>query len=253
MTLFAQRRGGDGDAVVFLHGFGGSHEVWHGVLSHLPGETHTIVYDLPGHAGSSGFPDAGPPKRTAMAILDDLSRSGVERAHVVGHSMGGAVAALCALLAPERVSGLTLLAPGGFGPEINHRLLTRFAAATTPAELEPCMEAMFGYLGPVAGGAIEAVERARAQPGQGAILQRIATGLVRDGRQGTLPLDAIAALGIPVSVAWGELDNVLPFRHARAMPPAFKAHLFPDLGHMLPDEAPEAMAAIVRADARLAT
>lgn len=251
MALFAQRRGGEGNAVVFLHGFGGSHEVWQGVLSHLPETTHTIAYDLPGHAGSSEFPEAGSPKRAAMVILEDLAGKGINRTHIVGHSMGGAIAALCALLAPERVSGLTLLAPGGFGPEINHRLLTRFANAATRTEIEPCLEAMFGYLGPVAEGAVDAVLRARARPGQEAILQKIAAGLARDGRQGELPLDAVAALGLPVSVAWGELDNVLPYRHVRRMPAAFRLHPFADLGHMLPDEAPRDMAAIIAEGASL--
>jgi pimeloyl-ACP methyl ester carboxylesterase len=246
MTLFAQRRGGGAEAVVFLHGFGSSHEVWHRVIANLAQAPHVIAYDLPGHAGSSDFPDAGPPKRAATAILEDLAAYGVARAHFVGHSMGGAVAALCALLDPARAARLTLMAPGGFGPEINHRLLTRYAAATTGETLAPCLEAMFGYLAPVPDGAIASALRTRERPGQSATLQRIAAGLARDGRQGTLPLDALAALDLPVTVAWGELDAVLPCRHSLAMPARFESRLFPNLGHMLPEEAPEAMAAIVR-------
>lgn len=249
MTLFAQRRGSGTSAIVLLHGFGSSHRVWTRMLEHLADEPHVVAYDLPGHAGSSDLPEAGPPKRAASAILEDLSQHGVERAHIVGHSMGGAVAAICALLEPARVAGLTLLAPGGFGPEINHRLLMRFAGATSADDVLPCLEAMFGYLAPVPNGAAEAALATRAKPGQRELLQRIGTGLARDGRQGTLPLDAVAALDIPVSVVWGSLDNVLPVRHIDTMPARFMAHRYPDLGHMLPEEDPVAMADIVRKDA----
>lgn len=253
MALFARRQGAGQNAVVFLHGFAGHHGAWHGVMDHMPDPAHLIAYDLPGHAASSDFPDAGPPKRAAMAILSDLEDRRVNRAHIVGHSMGGAVAALCALIEPARVSGLTLLAPGGFGPEINHRLLTRYAAAETEAELRPCLEGLFGYLAPVPDGVSEATLAARAAAGQNAILQRIAAGLARDGKQGMLPLDALAAVDIPISVVWGEIDNVLPVRHAHNMPARFQRNIFPHLGHMLPEEAPEAIAALIAKDAGLAT
>ena len=249
MTLFAQRRGEGSAALVLLHGFGGSHAVWRRMLEHLGHAPHVIAYDLPGYGGSADFPDAGPPKRAASAILQDLRESGVERAHLVGHSMGGAVAAICALLEPQRVAGLTLLAPGGFGPEINRRLLMRFAAAESADAVLACLESMFGYLAPVPDGAVTAALEARAQPGRRDLLQRMGADLVRDGRQGMLPLDTIAGLGIATSVVWGGLDNVLPARQLESMPGGFSAHRFADLGHMLPEEAPDAMARIVMQDA----
>ena len=249
MELFALRRAIGPRAVVFLHGFGGSHEAWTAVTERLPAALPIIAYDLPGHAGSGAFADAGSPRKAAQAVIDDLVRHGVTRAHLVGHSMGGAIAALCALTEPARVSGLTLMAPGGFGPEINHRLLTRFAAAATADEMEACLEGMYGYLSPLPDNAVAGALRTRALPGQLALLKRMAAGLAREGRQGTLPLDALDALGLPVSVIWGELDNVLPFRQTRAMPARFGRHCYADLGHMLPDEAPEEMAAIVATDA----
>ncbi len=56
---------------------------------------------------------------------------------------------------------------------------------------------------------------------------------------------------MPVSVVWGGLDNVLPARQAQGLPWRFAVHLFPDLGHMLPDEAPDEMLAIIRRTAVL--
>ena len=137
MALFVKETGkGDGAPVVLLHGFGGSHRAWTPIQQSLSAETRVLAYDLPGHGDSFGFPDAGPPKVAANAILADLDARGIASAHFAGHSMGGAIAALTALFQPQRVASLTLLSPGGFGPEINQRLLKRYAAAKDASK--PC-------------------------------------------------------------------------------------------------------------------
>ncbi|MGC3085787.1 alpha/beta fold hydrolase, partial [Enterococcus faecium] len=71
------------------------------------------------------------------------------RVHLVGHSMGGATAALVAVFAAEKVASLTLQAPGGFGPDINGRLLRHYAAARTHDALQLALEGMFGWRNPV--------------------------------------------------------------------------------------------------------
>ncbi len=56
--------------VVFLHGFGGEAAQWKPLFKAMPDVgARLIAYDLPGHAGSLGFPDAGPPKVAAMAVI----------------------------------------------------------------------------------------------------------------------------------------------------------------------------------------
>lgn len=253
MALFVKEWGTSGAVpVVLLHGFGGSHAVWAGIAERLGRETRALAYDLPGHGGSFDFPDAGPPKVAAGAILADLAARGIDRAHLVGHSMGGAISALMALIEPQRVASLTLLAPGGFGPEINQRLLIRYAAATDEAALEACLEAMFGWFSPVPAGLARTLLADRAAPGRREKLQAMAAGLARDGRQGMLPRDRLAALSIPAVVAWGGLDNLLPVRQAQELPAGFEARLYPDLGHMLPEEAPGEMIELIRGSAGLA-
>lgn len=247
MALFARKTGADsGELVVLLHGFGGTGRVWGDVEDDLERSFRILAYDLPGHGGSHAVPDAGPAKTAAVAILADLAARGEAHAHLVGHSMGGAIASLMAMLDAERVASLTLLAPGGYGPEINHRLLRRWAAASDEGAIRSSLEAMFGWYSPVPDEVVAAALDDRAQPGRVDTLVRIAEGLARDGRQGQLPLDRLSALHVPVSVAWGELDNVLPSRQMRGLPSGFAVHRFADLGHMLPEEAPGEMAAIVR-------
>ncbi len=252
MPLFVRATGQGPEPVVLFHGFGGTHAAWEPLVEDLASSAPVLAYDLPGHGESHDYPDAGPAKLAAQAVLADLAERGISRAHVAGHSMGGAVAALMGILEPGRVASLTLLSPGGFGPEINHRLLTRYAAAQDETTLLACLEAMYGWMSSVPEDVVRQSLAARAAPGQAETLVRIAQGLVRDGRQGQLPRDRLEALAMPVSVVWGELDNVLPVRRARGLPWQFGVHLFPDLGHMLPQEAPGECAAIIRRTAGLA-
>lgn len=252
MAFFVKETGkGEGVPVVLLHGFGASHEAWERVQEPLSAETRVLACDLPGHGGSFDYPQAGAPKVAANAVLAHLDARGIAAAHFVGHSMGGAVAALAAMFQPERVASLTLLAPGGFGPEINQRLLKRYAGAADEATLELCLEAMFGWFSPVPAGLAARLNAARAAPGRREELQRMAEGLARDGRQGMLPRDRLAAFPMPVTVVWGGLDNILPARHADGLPAHWSMRLFPDLGHMLPDEAPDEMLDIIRHSAGL--
>ena len=74
------------------------------------------------------------------ASLDAL---GIERAHLVGHSLGGAVAATLAAEHPERVASLTLIAPAGLGEEINGEFIDGFVAAESRRELKGVLERLF--------------------------------------------------------------------------------------------------------------
>lgn len=237
MKLHVHEDGTSGPVVVLLHGFGGNHLVWAGLQPMLARRARTMAYDLPGHGRSWAFPDAGPPRLAARAILEDLSQRGVARAHLVGHSMGGAVAMLAALLAPERVASATLLAPGGFGAQIDAGLLARFATAREAGEIRACLQAMHGPDSEVTEEEVEATLVSRPEPGQTVKLAEIAALITKGGRQGEIPRAMMAQLALPVSVVWGTADKVLPVTHAHDLPPRFALHLVPGCGHMIPQEA----------------
>ena len=94
-------------AVLLLHGQPGSARDWASVQARLDGTT-TIAIDRPGWDGSSRPTDLS---GNALAARDVLDRCGIERATIVGHSLGAAVAVLLAVLHPERVAALVLVAP----------------------------------------------------------------------------------------------------------------------------------------------
>jgi pimeloyl-ACP methyl ester carboxylesterase len=241
--------GDGGPVIVLLHGFAGHHEAWRPVQQALAVKARVLAYDLPGHGKSLTWPGAVTSKAASRAILADLAARGIERFHLAGHSMGGAIATLMALTEPSHLRSLTLFAPGGFGEEINIRLLRRYAAAKTIEELQACLEAMTGWTHPVDAEAVRAIAAMREAPGQTEKLAEIAASLARGGRQGVFAHDRLAGLPMPVSVAWGLLDPVLPVRQADGLPAHFALHFAPGAGHMLPEEVPELVAALIRRNA----
>ena len=114
---------GDGPAVLFLHGFPDTGEVWrHQVPPLAQAGFRVIVPDLRGRGRSERPADVGAyalPELVADAtgILDALA---VERAHVVGHDWGAALAWVIAALAPQRVNRLVVMSvgfPGAIRPD----------------------------------------------------------------------------------------------------------------------------------------
>lgn len=128
--------------VVLLHGFGGHGQSWQPVLDVLAGQCRTIAFDLPGHGGSLDYPGFGSPRTAALAVLAELRLGGIDKAHIAGHSMGGAAAVLLALADPEAIASLTLIAPGGFGPEMDGQALRSLAEAGTAEDLSRAYAAM---------------------------------------------------------------------------------------------------------------
>lgn len=104
MIAFVDR--GEGPPVTFLHGFALDGRMWSAQARALEATHRTLAADLPGF-GPQGSANA--PECPALAVLDVLDRLGVARTHLVGHSLGGAVAVDLALAHPERVESLTLV------------------------------------------------------------------------------------------------------------------------------------------------
>lgn len=96
------------DPVLLLHGQPGGAGDWDRVRAALDSRTRAIAIDRPGWDGHSAAADL---RGNAAAALAALDAHGADRATVVGHSFGGAVAAWVAAWYPERVSSLVLIAP----------------------------------------------------------------------------------------------------------------------------------------------
>ncbi len=82
---------GSGEAVVFLHGIGGDAGCWQPQLDHFGKRRRAIAWDMPGY-GRSALLDPMTFPALADALLRLLDSLKIERAHIVGHSVGGMVA-----------------------------------------------------------------------------------------------------------------------------------------------------------------
>jgi pimeloyl-ACP methyl ester carboxylesterase len=222
--------------IVLLHGFGGEASQWKPLMKAL--EEHglsSIAFDLPGHAGSLHYPDAGSAKMAAQAVIAALEGEGP--VHFVGHSFGGAVIALVALFRRDLVASLTFLAPGGFGPEINAAVLKQFAAVRLRPELMDVIGTFYAPRHIVARSTLDRFSGFRVRGGQTDMMLKISEIITTpEGNQGVLPLAKLAALGIPSTVIWGDKDKIVPVSQAHALPSA-DVKILPGIGHTLYEEA----------------
>ncbi|MTH99268.1 alpha/beta fold hydrolase [Roseibium sp. RKSG952] len=251
---FKEQEGAGGEShatVVFLHGFGGDRQTWVNLQTALAPSLRSVAFDLPGHGDALDWPVVGNAGVAAKAVLQSLEELDLGGVHLVGHSMGGAVAALAALREPERIKSLTLLAPGGFGAEINHKLLRRYAAATDLTEMEMLLEQFFGWEFKLPKFLAKTAVEARLKPGAVATLQAIVEEIVDGTVQKTLPRQDLAGLPMPVKVIWGTQDRVLPTRQAHKLPGVVATHIFEGVGHMPHLEIPKEVVRLIRQNAGL--
>ncbi|NVK35560.1 MAG: alpha/beta fold hydrolase [Rhodobacteraceae bacterium] len=218
--------------VVLLHGFGGVAKSWRNIQVQLQSKCVSIAFDLPGHGEALHWPEIGHAGISAKHVTRSLDALELDQVHLVGHSMGGAVASLIALRNPKRVASLTLLSPGGFGPEINGKLLREFAAASEESALSQVLPKFFNADFKMPKFLIQTASDQRQRPGQTAALETIVNSILTADGQNTLPLDDLSALGIPISVIWGEEDRIIPVEQAHRLQPPFKVTTYEAMGHM---------------------
>ena len=236
---------GEGEPpLVLLHGFCADSHYWQPIQEGLVKEKRTIAFDLPGHGLSTSIDWGRGTGETAELMLATLKEMGVDSFHLAGHSLGGATACVMALKRPKSVLSMTLLAPGGFGSEINARLLRRMADGVTAAEIEIMLEQFYGSDARFPEALpTHMAESRRFSPNA---LPAIADSFLEGEEQGTLPIETIAELGMPVSVIWGTQDRVTPTRQAHKLPGVIGVHIFDRVGHSIVDEIPDQVLRILR-------
>jgi pimeloyl-ACP methyl ester carboxylesterase len=121
--------GGDGPALVLVHGLGGSATNWCELAPLLARGHRVLIPDLPGHGRSEPLAGISGLEAYADRVAALMELEGIEQAPVVGHSLGGLVVLRLALRRPELVSSLVLACSAGLsvGTVWGRNLLTAFA------------------------------------------------------------------------------------------------------------------------------
>jgi len=234
-TLRYLRRGTGAENVVLIHGFGGDLDNWQFTYDALATNRSVYAFDLPGHGESTKPLQRGDLDDLTAAVAGFLDALQIERAHLVGHSMGGAIAVGLAQQQPTRVATLTLIGSAGLGPEIDAAYVTGFASANTRGTLKPQLAKLFGNKELVTRRLVDDVLKYKRLEGVDATLTQLAGSLFPDGRQNRIFRDELGLLPHRVQVIWGEDDAIIPVAHARGLP--VDVHVFPGRGHMVQLEA----------------
>jgi pyruvate dehydrogenase E2 component (dihydrolipoamide acetyltransferase) len=225
---------GAGEAlpILLIHGFGGDLNSWLFNLEALAAERTVHAIDLPSHGGSPMSDLSGGVPAIAKTILSALDSLGVSRAHLVGHSLGGALAIWIAKTAPERVASLSLLAPGGIGPEISTEFLEGFARAEKRKEMKAVLGLLFADAGQVSRDMVDNALKYKRLDGAPEALKTLLGAILRDGKQRGGLREALTALPQPTQIIWGAEDRVIPATQLEGLPASIAVHRLPGVGHM---------------------
>ena len=236
---------GEGDAVVCVHGLGGSSNTWTPLMPALARQ-RVIRVDLPGSGRSQRVEGALSIARFADAVLSACTRLDVARAHFVGHSMGTIVCQHLALAAPKLVRSLALFGPLVAPPEAARTAMRARAARArgdgaagmheiTQALLQAALSAETRRRSPLA----VAYVRESLMRQDGEAYARSCEALAE------APAAAVEEITVPVLLVTGDEDGVAPPQAVRAM--AERLHraasarivVLPRCGHWTPVERPE--------------
>jgi pimeloyl-ACP methyl ester carboxylesterase len=249
----AWERHGSGSPLLLIHGLGYARWGWEPVLPGLAARFDVLLFDNRG----IGESDAPPGPYTAAEMASDairvLDEAAVERAHVVGTSLGGMVAQEFALAYPERVDRLVLACTTPGGPKAHAMPQATIALMAEAATLEPAVALrrfVENALAPATVAArpalVDTIMAHRLATAQQPVAwaAQAAAGATFDA------YDRLGALEAPTLVQHGEADVVVDPRNADllvALLPEARLERFPGAGHLFFWEQPERFVASVAA------
>lgn len=247
--------GGAGQPVILLHGLGHASSTWDEILPHLAQHFRVYAVDMLG-CGRSDKPrieyNLWALATYTRYFMDAL---GIERAHVVGHSLGGGIALHIAWQYPERVNRLALVATGGLGRDVH--LLLRLvslpgtslvlAGIASPAWLLVLKHRFTRLAAPLAREKLGMWMRLGRAENRWAFLRMLRSACTIRGQR-VSALDRLYLVRHSILLVWGERDKTIPSAHARRAAPLIQncqLAVLPDCDHYPSLERPEAVASLL--------
>lgn len=247
----AYRIAGSGPVLLMIHGVGDDSSTWSTVHAKLAKRFTVIAPDLLGH-GESDKPRADYSLAAfANGMRDLLTALGIDRVTIIGHSLGGGIAAQFLYQYPQFVERVVLVAAGGVTTDVSPAL--RLAAMPGGAEalaalrIPGAMPALrlFGRVAKAAIGntaagrdlpdVVRLAEKLRNPDALAAFARTLRSVVDSRGQFVTMLDRSYLAEIVPKQIIWGEEDLIIPVDHARiaheAMPDS-QLEIFEESGHM---------------------
>jgi pimeloyl-ACP methyl ester carboxylesterase len=249
-------RAGSGPALVLIHGITSSAQTWRPVFDRLAERHDVVAPDLQGHGLSAKPRGDYSLGAHASGIRDLLLAIGVDRATVVGHSLGGGVAMQLAYQFPERCERLVLVDSGGLGRGVSALL----RAATLPgAELvlpvlaHRVVRDATGIVGRAAGrlgigpghklhGPEDGLAALGDPQSRRAFLNTARSVIEPTGQKVSATDRLYLSAQMPSLIVWGDRDPIIPARHgqrAHGLMPGSRLEVFEGAGHFPFHDDPE--------------
>jgi pimeloyl-ACP methyl ester carboxylesterase len=253
-AIYYESYGSGGPPAVLLHGFGDSGETWNRIIPFLEGGRRLYVLDLRGCGRSSKPPDNRYSIADHAAIVSAfLLDRRLEKASVVGHSMGGAIALRLALdLQAERpgaIARLVLLDSAGLPQRVPSfvwmpalPVLGPVLLYATPARLQSLLSIRPLYRVRGVYGPERSRRYARALRSRGGVMALVRTARLMIAEEGASWLSRISSLGNTTKIVWGEQDPAIPLENAylfRGMIPESDLTVIASCGHVCQEEFPD--------------
>jgi pimeloyl-ACP methyl ester carboxylesterase len=251
----AFRRFGQGEPLVLIHGIGHHWRAWEPVIADLATTNDVYAVDLPGF-GRSAIPDRVPTGMSGLveAVCAFFADAGLDRPHVAGNSLGGAIA--LELAAGGNVRSATALSPAGFAipAEIRRALTVLGSMRAGTFSPTPVLRALYR----TKAGRWLAFNRLVVDPRRLSADRVLDDTLALRRGKGFRPVARAArhyafgahTFAMPVTVAWGTRDAILPYRQAaraRDLLPGANHVDLTGCGHVPMSDDPQQVADVIRA------
>ena len=257
------RVAGSGPPVVLIHGMLNSSSHWRAVALDLAREHTVIAPDLIGHGDSAAPRGDYSLGAHAASIRDLLAAQGIDRASIVGHSLGGGVAMQFFYQFPQRTERLVLVSSGGLGHEVSPMLRTAALPGVSALLSLTIRRRLLGALSDAGhrldrrevrlGVYVQALARAlrplESAEARQAFLQTLRAVIDVHGQRVSATDRLYLLESMPTLIVWGERDNTIPLSHGRrahAAIPNSRLRTLPRAAHFPHLEDPQGLAQMLR-------
>ena len=222
---------GKGTPVVFIHGFGAEIAAWRQIAMAIGLPNTLLAIDLPGHGAS---PDAAAPGFQSIvdAVESTLHSMGTEF-HLVGHSLGAAIAIALSVQNGLTIKSLTLFAPAGLGTIVDGDFVAGFLAAKSEAALSAQMKKLVNDPADLPASMIKATQAAREAGPVAERQTKIAAGLFEGSTQLFSVRAELAKYPGPCRIVLGQRDGIISSSETnKKLSPGIAVHLLENAGHL---------------------